>query len=107
MRFLMILVAAAAGAAWPASAPAQAVCPEGKTFAGTCVKSELGETTRKSVLIYSQPKISYTAPPLLPGEDGAYATPRDTYEIRRIYGLDTGSVCTTVAGRGGSVTTCP
>lgn len=83
--FAPVAALLAAGALAPAHA--QAPCPDGKTFSGTCVKSELGESVRKQVFVASQPKISHTAPPVLPSEDGIYAISRDYHELRTIYGI--------------------
>ena len=76
------LLAAAFGAAH-----AQTTCPDGRTFSGACVKPELGEGMRKQVFVATQPKISYTAPPVLPSEDGTYAGSYDYHELRTIYGI--------------------
>lgn len=80
-------VAALLAVVIPTPAHAQTICPDGKTFSGACVKPELGESVRKQVMVGTQPKISYTAPPVLPSEDGTYAVPRDYHEVRTIYGV--------------------
>jgi hypothetical protein len=76
------------------SSHAQGFCPEGRTSTGACVKPELASGVRQNVLVFTQPKISYTAPPVLPSQDGEYAVPRDTNELRYIYGIDRPVVCT-------------
>jgi hypothetical protein len=81
----LVLLAALLAVAVPAHA--QTPCPDGKTFSGACVKPELGEGVRKQVFVATQPKLSYSAPPVLPSEDGAYTTPRDYYELRTIFGI--------------------
>jgi hypothetical protein len=81
------LIAALFAVAIMAPARAQTDCPDGKTFTGSCLKPELGETVRKQVFVFTQPKISYTAPPVLPSEDGIYAIPRDYHELQVIYGV--------------------
>lgn len=91
MRGLALIAVSLFAGANIAPAGAQAVCPDGKTFSGTCVKAELGEAVRKQVFVASQPKISYTAPPVLPSEDGSYFNPRDYNELRKIYGI--GPIC--------------
>lgn len=90
------------------SAAAQTLCAEGKTFRGACVKSDLAIDVDKTVRTMVQPKISYTAPPVLPQDDGYYSNiPRDANEIRTIYGLDRGADCTTIRGGAGPpVTVC-
>lgn len=89
------------------AALAQPSCPEGRTLTGTCVKPELAESVRKTVMVFTQPKLSYSAPPVLPSEDGAYAPLRDANELRRIYGIDRPMNCiTTGGGASPLVTTC-
>lgn len=78
---------------------AQTPCADGRTFSGACVKAELGEGVRKQVFVATQPKISYTAPPVLPSEDGTYAIPRDYYELRTIYGFGAADPTTCVPTR--------
>lgn len=51
------------------TATAQARCPEGRTSSGTCVNPALAETTQQTAIIYAQPKLSYTAYPVLPTGD--------------------------------------
>ena len=78
------------------SSQAQTICSDGKTFSGACVKPGLGETVRQQVLVFTQPKMSYTAPPTLPSEDGVFSIPRDYNELRTIYGVGayaTGTGC--------------
>jgi hypothetical protein len=82
-----VLIATLLAATAMAPAHAQTICPDGKTFSGACVKPELGEAMRKQVFVATQPKISYTAPPVLPSEDGTYATLRDYNELKMIYGI--------------------
>lgn len=86
---------------------AQPPCPEGHTLSGACVKPDLAESVRKTVMVFTQPKISYTAPSVLPSEDGIYAPLRDANEMRRIYGIDRPVICTTTGGFASpAVTTC-
>lgn len=88
------LIAALLAVATTTPARAQAVCPDGKTFSGACVKPELGESVRKQVFVFTQPKISYTAPPVLPSEDGIYSIPRDYHELQVIYGVGSNAPAT-------------
>ncbi len=71
----------------------QTVCPEGRTFSGACVKADLAQSMRKQAIIFSLPKFSYTAPPLLPREDGEYYIPRDYHELRTLFGVESAVVC--------------
>jgi hypothetical protein len=83
---------------------AQRRCPEGKTFSGACVKPDLAEAMRKQTFAYTQPKFSYTAPPQLPSEDGAYYVPRDYNELRTIFGGGSSAPsCTPVTSRFGTI----
>jgi hypothetical protein len=59
----------------PSSAVAQQVCTEGKTASGVCVDPLLAATMRQIGIIFSQPKISRTAYPVLPSDDRRYRYP--------------------------------
>jgi hypothetical protein len=85
MRLSTSLTALALLVATMPAAIAQTRCPEGRTFSGECVKPELAKTMRKSAIVYSLPKFSYTAPPMLPSEDGTYAVPPDYNELRQLF----------------------
>jgi hypothetical protein len=50
-------------------------CREGRTFSGECVNAGLAESMRQTAIIFSQPKLSQTAYPVLPGEDWLYRYP--------------------------------
>lgn len=56
-------------------ANAQTKCPEGRTAAGECVDRGFASALRQAAVIYSQPKLSYTAYPILPVEDRTYRYP--------------------------------
>jgi len=102
LRFAVVLAAALTGLAAPAHA--QSPCPEGRTFSGECVKPDLARTMRKSAIIYSLPKFSHTAPPLLPSEDGEYYVPPDYNEMHQLFGVGAASVdCAVVFVRGHAV----
>lgn len=62
-------------AIWLSESDAQARCGEGKTTGGQCVDSRLAETARQTAVIFSQPKISQTAYPVLPSGDANYRYP--------------------------------
>lgn len=51
------------------AASAQVKCPEGRSWTGGCVDPTLAATMRHLAVIFSQPKISRTAFPILPTED--------------------------------------
>lgn len=73
--------------ALPAAAqPTPRTCPEGRTASGQCVKADLAQDMRTGAIVYSQPKISLTNPPLLPEQDGDYVVIRDNREVRNVHG---------------------
>jgi hypothetical protein len=57
------------------AANAEVKCPEGKTAAGDCVNPALAAAMRQTAIIFSQPKISQTAFPILPAADLIYRYP--------------------------------
>src|SRR6266581_4260148 len=69
----IILMSLLAAASWslllPSAAKAEVKCPEGKTAAGDCVNPALAAAMRQTAIIFSQPKISQTAFPILPAQD--------------------------------------
>jgi hypothetical protein len=56
-------------------ADAQVRCLEGKTASGECVNAGLADAMRQIAIIFSQPKLSYTAYPVLPSSDSLYRYP--------------------------------
>lgn len=62
LTVICILLLSAAGSA-------QVKCPEGRSWTGGCVNPALAATARHLAIIFSQPKISRTAFPILPTED--------------------------------------
>jgi hypothetical protein len=69
-----------AAAIWTVStAPgfAQTGCPEGRTASGQCVNAPLASAIQQIGIIFSQPKISYTAFPVLPSGDSQYRYPNN------------------------------
>lgn len=56
-------------------ADAQVKCPEGRTASGECVNAGLAEAMRQIGIIFSQPKLSQTAYPVLPSSDSLYRYP--------------------------------
>jgi hypothetical protein len=59
----------------PVCAWAQQACPEGKTFTGACVNPGLAVAARQNAIIFAQPKISQTAYPVMPSDDGKFRYP--------------------------------
>ena len=57
-----------------AAAMAQ-TCGEGRLGSNECVNPRLAESARRSAIIFSQPKLSYTAFPVLPSGDSLYRYP--------------------------------
>jgi hypothetical protein len=81
-------------------------CLEGRTATGACAHPGLTEDLRIGTVVFTQPKISLTNPPLLPYQDGAYYVPRDHHEISNLFGYPpvtsaNGLVISGVTGRGG------
>lgn len=68
---------------WPTLGLAQtpAFCAEGRTASGACVNAKLADDARTTAIVLSQPKLSFTGPPVLSDIDGNYAIPRDRREI--------------------------
>lgn len=52
-------------------------CPEGRTASGACVNAGLAASMKQDALVFSQPKISYTAFPILPSLDYDYRYPHN------------------------------
>jgi hypothetical protein len=75
------------------AAQAGPFCPEGRTFSGECVNVGLAQSMRKQAIAFSLPKMSYTAPPQLPQDDGEYVILRDYNELRRLFGVGPWSTC--------------
>jgi hypothetical protein len=76
MAWLLGSFAAASGlVVLPTETAAQTRCPEGRTAGGECVSASLAWTMRQMGIIFSQPKISQTAYPVLPAEDRLYRYP--------------------------------
>jgi hypothetical protein len=59
----------------PAAAVERTKCSEGKTATGKCVNPYLARAVRSQANILSQPKLSFTAPPVLPSGDRVYLNP--------------------------------
>jgi hypothetical protein len=59
----------------PGAVKAEVKCPEGKTASGDCVNPALAAALRLTAIIFSQPKISQTAFPILPAQDRQYRYP--------------------------------
>jgi hypothetical protein len=59
----------------PGVADAQVRCPEGRTASGECVNVGLATAMRQIAIIFSQPKLSDTAYPVLPSDDASFRYP--------------------------------
>jgi len=68
---------AGAVALLPGAASAQVRCPEGRTSTGACVNPALAEASQQTAIIFAQPKLSYTAYPVLPTGDRLYRYPNE------------------------------
>ena len=69
------ILALFAAVALPTLASAQGPCAEGMTASGECVDPGLAAGARQTAIVFSQPKISYTAYPVLPNGDTSYRYP--------------------------------
>src|SRR5262249_843066 len=59
----------------PSIAEAQVKCPAGNTINGECVDEAMAKSALQAAIIFSQPKISFTAYPVLPSADRLYRYP--------------------------------
>lgn len=59
----------------PSIAQAQTKCSAGSAANGGCVDESMAKSTLQAAVIFSQPKISYTAYPVLPSADRLYRYP--------------------------------
>ena len=75
MQFLLTVSKLAMWTAIPVHAQAQALCSEGRMGNGQCVNAPLAAAARRSSILLSQSRISYTAYPVLPTGDRAYRYP--------------------------------
>jgi hypothetical protein len=72
-----LLAALSAVSFAPSAANAQAKCLEGKTASGQCVNAGLADALRQAGILFSQPKLSQTAYPVLPVDDLRYRYPNE------------------------------
>jgi len=97
MRFRILVIVAAFLGLLPASAQAQAPvqCLEGRTAAGACVDVSLGSMMRERVRVFTQPRLSYTGPAILPSRFHQYDALRDWGQGLRgeIYGPCVAKFC--------------
>lgn len=85
-KLIMTVILGAVGLlAATSDGKSQAACSEGRTASGRCVKPDLAQSMRKSAIIETQAKLSYTSPPLLPSEDRDYYVPPDFQEIISLF----------------------
>jgi hypothetical protein len=71
----ILLLAACTLTLCSGAADAQVRCREGRLTADLCANASLATALREVAVIFSQPKISQTAFPVLPGRDRAYRYP--------------------------------
>jgi hypothetical protein len=77
MKTIVMLTAASLIVLSGMASHAQAQCVEGRTSAGQCIDPAMGEAARQRGVIYSQPKISTTAYPIMPLADYRYRYPNE------------------------------
>lgn len=77
MRVSVMAAVLVMAAGMPFAASAQIACAEGKTAIGQCVNERLASNARQAAVIFSQPKLSYTAFPVLPSQDAQYRYPSE------------------------------
>ena len=94
MRILAI-AAVLLGLTSASPALAQAQCPEGRTAAGVCVDAPLSTAMRERVRVFTQPRLSYTGPAVVPTRDRQYDALRDRGQALRseIYGPCSAQFC--------------
>lgn len=59
----------------PSAAQAQFRCSAGTAASGDCVNEAMAKSALQAAVIFSQPKISFTAYPVLPSADRRYRYP--------------------------------
>lgn len=73
-------------AAVPASAQSQpARCPEGRAMNGECANPALSQSMRLGTIVNTQPKLSYTAPPMLPSQERGLGVAPNYHEVFQLY----------------------
>lgn len=60
-------------------------CAEGRTASGDCVDAGLAASQRLGVIVNTQPKLSYTAPPMLPSQERGLAVAPSYHEVFNLY----------------------
>ena len=69
------LVVAGSMTLLPSVVQAQVGCAMGKAVSGDCVNEAMARSALQAAVIFSQPKISFTAYPVLPSVDRLYRYP--------------------------------
>jgi hypothetical protein len=82
---LALCLALALSSPGPAFAQKRA-CPEGRTLSGECVNPALANSMRQRTIVFSQPKLSYRGPAVLPSEEFKFAPLRDRRIIYELFG---------------------
>lgn len=87
------LVLSSAPALAQARPPVQ--CMEGRTASGLCVDASLGAHIRERVRVFTQPRLSYSGPAVLPSRDREYDSLRNWGQglTREIYGPCLANFC--------------
>ena len=89
MRKTSLLLIAACSLVLMSSAPGHAqqqrACQHGRALNGECIDPNFSQSMTRSVIVSTQPKFSYTAPPYLPSADRDYSLPRDHHEISNLF----------------------
>ena len=75
VRTALFAAAAILVAASGSASAQEATCAAGRASGQQCVDAELAMLARQSAVIFSQPKISHTAFPVLPSADRLYRYP--------------------------------
>ena len=81
----LVILTCGSALAFATQAIAQAPCPGGRAFNGDCVDQEFSRGVTEWVTVFTQPKLSYTAPPYLPRDERKYPIPRDHHEISNLF----------------------
>jgi hypothetical protein len=82
---LSVFAAGLLVAATTAPADAASRCPDMRTLSGDCVSPGLAQGARRQAIDFTQQKLSYTAPPRLPGTDYGVLIARDWNEMLNLF----------------------
>jgi hypothetical protein len=82
--YLLLILLALGLSFSPGKSFARVLCPEGRTFAGTCVNPNLAASARMRAIVMTQIELSKTAPPYMPSDDRKYWLPFNVFEMFRV-----------------------